>query len=184
MADISGSIFLVKFIHKLHMQNNTTTIWMTKGGNIQTSKKCKTTFILTEFHENKSIEWNLHVDSTPGPHHYDYYDMILGHNVMSKLGIMIHFTMTWDDLTIRIKHPESFLDLLDPINDFFWNNNHYSTKQRCFKKLPLISRKFEIRSMLRQTSTSRTDVRTSTQWQKNINCMPYWTNMIIYSMAP
>ena len=27
------------------------------------SKKCKTTFILKEFFENKSIEWNLHVDS-------------------------------------------------------------------------------------------------------------------------
>ena len=101
MADISGSIFLVKFVRKLRMQNNTTTSWITKGGNFQTSKKCKTTFILKEFHENKSIKWNLHVDSTPGPHHYD---MILGHNVMSKLGIMLHFkdqTMTWDDSTIR-----------------------------------------------------------------------------------
>ena len=81
------------------MQKDTTTNWITKGGNFQTSKKCKTTFILKEFYENKSIEWNLHVDSTPGPHHYD---MILGHNVKSK--IMLNFkdqTMTWDDLTIN-----------------------------------------------------------------------------------
>ena len=49
-----------------------------------------------------SIEWNLHVDSTPGPH---WYDMILGHNIMSELGIMLNFkdqTMTWDDSTINI----------------------------------------------------------------------------------
>ena len=75
MADVSGSIILVKFVRNLRMQNNTTTSWITKGGNFQTSKKCKTTFILKEFHENMPIEWNLHVDSTPGPHHYD---MILG----------------------------------------------------------------------------------------------------------
>ena len=117
----------MEFVHKLCMQNNTTTSWITKGGNFQTSKKCKTTFIIKEFHENKSIEWNLHVDSTPGPHHHD---MILGHNVMSELGIMLHFkdqTMTWDD-SIKIKDPESFLDLLDSINDFFWSNDHYETE--------------------------------------------------------
>ena len=34
----SGSIILEKFVHKLHMQNDTTTSWIMKGGNIQTSK--------------------------------------------------------------------------------------------------------------------------------------------------
>ena len=65
-----------------------------KGGNFQTSKKCKTTFILKEFFENKSIESNLHVDSTPGPHQYD---MILGRDIMIELGIALDFknqTMT------------------------------------------------------------------------------------------
>ena len=52
----SGSIILEKFVHKLRMKNDTTTSWITKGGNFQTSKKCKTTFILKEFFENKSIE--------------------------------------------------------------------------------------------------------------------------------
>ena len=101
------------------MKNDATTSWITKGRNFQTSKMCKTTFILKEFFENKSIKWNLHVDSTPGPHRYD---MILGHNVLSKLGITLNFkdqTMTWDDSTISMKDPESLADLLDPINDFF-----------------------------------------------------------------
>ena len=61
----SGSIILEKFFHKLQMQNDTTTSWITNGGNFQTSKKCKTTFILNVYFTNKSIEWNLHVDSTP-----------------------------------------------------------------------------------------------------------------------
>ena len=51
----SGSIILEKFVHKLHMQNDTTTSWIMKGGNFQTSKKCKTTFILKEFFKNKSL---------------------------------------------------------------------------------------------------------------------------------
>ena len=124
----SGSIILEKFVRKLHMQNDTTTSWITKGGNFQTSKKCKTTFILKELYENKSIEWNLHVDSTPSPHQYD---MILGHNIMSELGITLDFkdqTMTWDDSTINMKDPESLPDLLDPINDFFWSTNLYETE--------------------------------------------------------
>ena len=124
----SGSIILEKFVCKLRMQKDTTTNWIMKGGNFQTSKKCKTTFILKEFYENKSIEWNLHVDSTPGPHRYD---MILGHNVMSELGITLDFkdqTMTWDDSTIDMKDPESFPELLDPVNDFFWNNDQYETE--------------------------------------------------------
>ena len=126
----SGSIILEKFVHKLCMKNDTTTSWITKGGNFQTSKKCKTTFVLNKFFENKSIEWNLHVDSTPGLHQYD---MILGRNVqvLSELRIMLDFqgqTMTWDDLTIRMKDPESFPDLLDPINDFFWSKDLYKTE--------------------------------------------------------
>ena len=151
MVDVSRSIILVKFVRKLCMQNNTTTSWIAKGGNFQTSKKCKTTFVLKEFHENKPIEWNLHVNSTPGPHHYD---MILGHDIMSELGIMLHFkdqTMTWDDSTIRIKDPKSFPDLLDPMNDF--SGVMIITRQRHFKKPPLISRKFEMQSTLRWTLT-------------------------------
>ena len=54
----SGSIILEKFVRKLCMQNDTTTSWIMKGGTFQMSKKCKTTFILKEFFENKSIEWN------------------------------------------------------------------------------------------------------------------------------
>ena len=178
MVEVSGSIILEKIVHKLCMQNDTTTSWITKGGNFQTSKKCKTTFILKEFFENKSIEWNLHVDSTPGPHHYD---MILGRNIMSELRITLDFrdqTMTWNDSTINMKDPESLPDLLDSVNDFFWSNNHYKTEA-----LLLISRKFSMQSMHRWTSTRsyrHTDI---SQKMKNPNCMLYFTNTNIYSMA-
>ena len=48
--------------------------------------------------------------------------MIIGHDVVSELRIMLDFkdqTMTWDDSTINMKDPESFPELLDPVNDFF-----------------------------------------------------------------
>ena len=57
--------------------------------------------------------------------------MILGRDIMSKLGITLDFkdqTMTWDDSTINMKDPESLPDLLDPVNDFFWSNNLYETE--------------------------------------------------------
>ena len=54
------------------------------------SKKCKTTFILKEFFKNKSIEWNYHVDSTPGLHQYD---MILGCDIMSELRITLNLLL-------------------------------------------------------------------------------------------
>ena len=57
--------------------------------------------------------------------------MIIGHNVMSELGITLDFkdqTMTWDDSTINMKHPESLPELLDPVNYFIWNNNQYETE--------------------------------------------------------
>ena len=159
MADVSGSIILEKFVRKLCMQNDTTTNWITKGANFQTSKKCKTTFILKEFYENKSIEWNLHVDSTHGPHRHD---MIIGRDNMSELRITLDFkdqTMTWDDSTIRMKDPESFSDLLDPVNDFFWSNDLYETE--ALQEASACLQKFSMQSTRRRTSTSRMDMRTS-----------------------
>ena len=57
--------------------------------------------------------------------------MILGHDIMSELGVTLNLkdpTMTWDDLTIKMKETESLLDLLDAVNDFFWINDQYGTE--------------------------------------------------------
>jgi hypothetical protein len=69
-------------------KKDTKTEWLTKGGTFHASGKCKTNFILNEFYENKVIEWTLHVNKTFGPHQYD---MILGHDLMSPLGIILDF---------------------------------------------------------------------------------------------
>jgi hypothetical protein len=64
----SGSIIVAKFVKNLHIENDTKTKWLMKGGTFHTSGKCTTNFILNEFYESKVIEWILHVDKTFGPH--------------------------------------------------------------------------------------------------------------------
>ena len=124
----SGSIIFEKFVCKLHMQNDTTTSWIMKGGNFETSKKCKTTFILKEFLKISPLSGiYMLILLLAGPHRYD---MILGCDIKSELRIMLDFkdqTMTWDDSTINMKDPKSLPEFLDPVNDFFWSNNLYET---------------------------------------------------------
>jgi hypothetical protein len=48
----SGSIIVAKFVKKLHVQNDTKTEWLTKGGASHTLSKCK---ILNEFTKVKSL---------------------------------------------------------------------------------------------------------------------------------
>jgi hypothetical protein len=52
--------------------------------------------------------------------------MILGRDIMRELGITLDFkdqTMMWDDSTVNMKDPDTLLDLLDPVNDFYWNED-------------------------------------------------------------
>ena len=164
------------------MQNDTTTSWITKGGNFQTSKMCKTTFIQKEFLENKSIEWNLHVDSTPGLYHYD---MILGRDIMSELRITLDFKdqmMTWDDSTINMKDPVSLPDLLDPVNDFFWSNDQYETEvlQEASAHLQKILDAKVCTGRPYMRSYRHADI---SRKMRNLNWMPYFANTNIYLMA-
>jgi hypothetical protein len=71
---------------------------------------------INEFYENKVIKWTLHVDETSGPHRYD---MIVGRDIMSQLGIILDFdgqTMTWDESTIKMKEFENLFDIKSPKN--------------------------------------------------------------------
>jgi hypothetical protein len=76
----SGSIILAKFVKKLCLKDDVKTQWSTKGGIFNTTKRCKATFILHQFYENRLIEWNLHVDFTSLP---QCYNLIIGHDLMS-----------------------------------------------------------------------------------------------------
>jgi hypothetical protein len=123
----SGSIIIAKCIKKLRIKNDTKTEWLTKGGTVHTSGKCKMNFILNEFYENRVIEWTLHVNKTSGPHRYN---MIIGRDLESKK-IVLDFdvqTMTWDESTIKMKEYEDLSDINSPINEFYWHEEIYESQ--------------------------------------------------------
>ncbi len=99
----SGSLVTEEFARKLCLQksSNSQTVWTTPGGALQTSTKCKSQFTIPELHDNRLIEWNLHVTKTLGA-----YDMIIGRDILTDLGIDIRFsnnTIEWDNSEIPMK---------------------------------------------------------------------------------
>ncbi len=80
-------------------------VWTTAAGQLNTSKKCKATFVLTELHDNRSLQFDIHVAKDMGA-----YDMIIGRDLMSDLGIDLQFSnnlIEWDGKTVPFKDAEA-----------------------------------------------------------------------------
>ncbi len=63
--------------------------------------KCKGQYTLPELHDNRLIEWKLHVTKSLGA-----YDMIIGRDILQDLGIDLQFSMmkvSWDGHEIPFK---------------------------------------------------------------------------------
>jgi hypothetical protein len=57
--------------------------------------------------------------------------MIVGHDLMSQLGIILDFdrqTMTWDKSTIKMKEYKDLFDINSPINEFYWYEESYESQ--------------------------------------------------------
>ena len=63
------------------------TMWTTPAGELNTSTKCQSTFMIPEFHDDRVIQWDLHVTKTLGA-----YDMIIGRDILTDLGFKFDFT--------------------------------------------------------------------------------------------
>ena len=77
------------------------TIWTTPAGKLSTTSKCQCSFMIPEFHQDRVVEWDLHVSSSLGA-----YDMIIGRDILAGLGIKFDFsdmTMEWDNSSIPMK---------------------------------------------------------------------------------
>jgi len=99
----SGTLVTKEYARKLRLKksSNTQTVWTTPGGALQTSTKCHAQFTIPELHDNRLIEWNVHVTKSLGA-----YDMIIGRDVLTDLGIDIRFsnnTVEWDNSEIPMK---------------------------------------------------------------------------------
>ena len=77
-----------KFAKKLRQDKCPTVEWTTMAGKVSTSKKAKIQFSLPEFFEDRLIEWKIHLADSLGN-----YDMIIGRNILAKLGIDLHFSI-------------------------------------------------------------------------------------------
>jgi len=72
---------------------------------MNTTARVRCQFSLPEFHRDRVLEWKLHVTQDLGA-----YDMILGRDVLSGLGIKIDFAnnlMEWDSVAIPMKEADA-----------------------------------------------------------------------------
>ena len=103
----SGTLVQAKHARKLRMKKlgGVKTMWTTPGGELSTSTKCQGTFMIPEFHDDRVIQWDLHVAKNLGA-----YDMIIGRDILSDLGFKFDFTtmsVEWDGVSVPMKNSDS-----------------------------------------------------------------------------
>ena len=84
----SGSLVTERFTRKLKLKTvKSNTVWTTPARALNTGTKCKAIFNIPELHDSIQIKWDLYVTKSLGA-----YDMIIGRDMMSDLGIDIRFS--------------------------------------------------------------------------------------------
>ncbi len=98
----SESIISKKFTSKLKMKKTgKKTTWNTPSGQFATDLKAKAQFTIPELHDNKLIEWDLHVAPDMGAH-----EMIIGRDILQFLKIDIRFSdmiIEWEGQVMPFK---------------------------------------------------------------------------------
>jgi hypothetical protein len=98
----SGCIILNEFTKGLQKEKSKSAKWTTKGGTFSTSAECAVPFYICDFSTQKRVQWTFHVDCTEKSSNLGY-DMIIGRDLLSELGIDIMFstgTLRWEDTKI------------------------------------------------------------------------------------
>lgn len=75
------------------------------ASDVKTLHVKKVEFSLPEFHEEKILEWDVHVSGM-----LHSYGMIIGRDILTQLGIDLHFstsTCTWDSSIITMRKSDS-----------------------------------------------------------------------------
>jgi hypothetical protein len=119
LLDSGGSSSLISssFTKKLKLRESSkgTTKWSTPAGTLVTNKTCKGQFTIPELHDNRLIEWELHVTKNMGA-----YDMIIGRDMMQDLKIDIRFSdqmVYWDGSEMPFKDVDEDIETSYYIED-------------------------------------------------------------------
>lgn len=108
LLDSGASATLVASKHTKNLRQKKSdkkTVWTTPAGELETTYKTRAQFTIPELHDNRLIEWNVHVAKNLGA-----YDMIIGRDIMKDLEIDLLFssqTITWDSAQIPFKNADA-----------------------------------------------------------------------------
>ena len=113
----SGTLIAEKHTKKLRVRqsNNKPTVWSTPAGEMTTRDKTKLQFTMPELHDKRLIEWNCHVIKDMGN-----YDMIIGRDLMSFLGMDVQFSsheIVWDGACMPFKPYDATIETHYHIDD-------------------------------------------------------------------
>ena len=98
------SIVSSKAVQHLNMERAKFTAFQTMAGKFNTTHTCETKFKVPELNQSAEISKKLHVTQMNGR-----YDVILGQDVLKKLGLVIDFrteTVRWNNSVIDMKPPD------------------------------------------------------------------------------
>ena len=90
LLDSGGSECMIRkdIAKKLRIKKTTAKTWTTAAGNFATEGTTKAQFQFPELRSQSIIEWDMHVTDADM-----HYDMIIGRDLLSELGIILDFNM-------------------------------------------------------------------------------------------
>jgi hypothetical protein len=142
----SESIILDEFITGLpKQQTKVPQQWTTKGGTFSTSARCAVPFFIVDFSTQKRVIWNFHVDNSIKSTKSGY-DMIIGRDLLTKLGIDIKFssnTLKWEDTEIPMREFGELRDRQMAYHCYYIRDDVVATKQLTKRAIEILDSKYD-----------------------------------------